>query len=220
MTSNKIIERSFHIIEDDTYVQRIQIEKLCADIRSVYKSRFCASRRLEKFDDLSQWTVNSISLILILIPILVLSGVIKSDAYVNSYSAFSAVFILMFSIIQNSGRYSLRAHRMHECGTELNDLRRMIESKNMDRILREDFEGYSKLYSDILNDYENHEQIDYLTSEYEIRFSKMGAKRYFTLHYLRLVTSRLASYFRYYASLMLFLILPVSVYILHELKKI
>lgn len=197
---------------DYQFVDEKRVDKLICDLKSVTKSRFSAARRLEKADSLSQWTVNLISLQLILIPTLTMSGAIKADAYLNSYSVFAAVFILFFSTSQNAEKFSLKAHRMHDCGIRLNKLRRNICALNTSSVSTQQFNNYIEAYDDILRDYDNHDQVDYLSSEYEINFKKIGLKRYFTIDYLRLIIARSVSFSKYYLTLAFFLFIPPVLY--------
>ena len=208
------------IAQDDfQFVSSKRIEKFLSDLRITSKARFQSARRLEKLDRLSQWTINLISLLLILIPTLTLSNAIKSDPYINSFSIFSAVFILFFSVSQSSEKYSLRAHMMHECGRRLNRLRRKMASVDQNSITTSEFNDYLDKYDDILRDYPNHDQVDYLSAEYECNFRSQGIRRYFTVDYFRLTLARISTYAVFYATLIIFLVLPTIAYaVMHNSK--
>lgn len=200
---------------DFQFVPKERVEKLLGDLKSTSKSRFQAARRLEKVDRLSQWTINLISLELILIPTLTLSGAIKSNPYITSYSVFAPVFILFFSVSQSAEKYSLRAHQMHECGMRVNKLRRQIASSDVSMITSTFFKECLDAYDDVLRDYPNHDTVDYLSSEYELNFKGKGFTRYFTLDYFRLSHARLMTYLGFYLTLAIFLIIPPLAYILY-----
>lgn len=214
MTAPSIISQ-----DDFQFVSPERIEKFLNDLRITGKARFQSARRLEKLDRLSQWTINLMSLLLILIPTLTLSNAIKSDPYINSFSIFSAVFILFFSVSQSSEKYSLRAHMMHDCGRRLNKLRRKIASTDRDSITSSEFSSYLEKYDDILRDYPNHDQVDYLSAEYECNFKDKGIRKYFTVDYFRLTLARISTYAVFYATLIIFVVLPTIAYaIMHNGK--
>jgi hypothetical protein len=139
-------------------------EKLLNSMRTTARCRFHAAQRLKKKGDFSFFTTTILSLGLILIP-LIQNAEIKlaySDKVLNMMQIFLAVSILVYSTINSTARYDLRAQVLSECGDKLKELirelRTELKQKNGTQLALED---YHKKYNYIVTDSENHERIDY-----------------------------------------------------------
>ncbi len=140
-------------------------ESLLSDLRrkarKTAKSRFVAAQRLNLHNRLTQWTVTFASVALLLIPLLQAFGVSVSytGQQLNVVQVILAVLLLVFSLLLGFEDFGVKAHLMHRCGTELNNLAKETEAYDAG-----DVEAYSSLlvrYNNVLERYENHKQIDF-----------------------------------------------------------
>lgn len=147
----------------DSTVNRF--EQLHHSIRDTARIRFHSAHRLSRHARLSQWTIAILSVALILISLISGLGLPTdfSPAQQTVIQVGLAVLVLVFSLLIGSENYSVRADKAHRCGLELNHLARKLESYRGKDGLDDEYERFSDRYFEALNQYENHEDIDYLT---------------------------------------------------------
>ncbi|MBI3233261.1 MAG: SLATT domain-containing protein [Bacteroidetes bacterium] len=77
-----------------------------------------------------------------------------------------SILILVFSQLENSSDFKLRAEKFHDCSREISKLYRQLREKRREIIdddkLTPFLNEITKLYEQILDKYENHQEIDYL----------------------------------------------------------
>lgn len=142
-----------------------RFDQLHHSVRDTARIRFHFAHRLSRQARLSQWTIAILSVALILISLISglgihtsLSGPVQTVVQVGL-----AVLVLVFSLLIGSENYSLRADKAHRCGVDLNYLMRKLESYRGKDGPDERYEYFSDRYYEVLNQYENHDDIDYLT---------------------------------------------------------
>ena len=127
------------------------------------KCRFKASRRLRSHKQIAQVTIALLSLELIIVPTLLLGGLKTqfSPGMTAAIQICAAAFVLVYSLLIGSGEFSLKEHKHHQCGLEINALVRHL--KPLKGLEGHDAE-YKQLidqYDECLFRYENHDEKDY-----------------------------------------------------------
>lgn len=90
---------------------------------STSRTRFAASKRLQKKHELSGRTIAFTSAYLILLSLLQIFSNEPRLTQLITYSSISlAIVILVVAQLENSSNYSLKAHKHHECGLLINAL--------------------------------------------------------------------------------------------------
>lgn len=137
-------------------------------IKLTSKARYNASRRLTLKNTFSQWTLALISVALILISLVSASEIeIKfSRSYVDIMQIVFAVMILAYSLLLATGDYSARSVKIHRCGMELGRLAREIKPYEGNSEESAKYESFYNDYYNCLEKYENHENVDFLVSDY------------------------------------------------------
>ncbi|WP_152545014.1 SLATT domain-containing protein [Deinococcus phoenicis] len=160
----KSFKTSENALPEKSFVGSKVIIKLYEDVDITSRNRFNAAKRCDRLNSLSNWTTSLISLLLIAIPVLQnlkVEPFNSSNQAQNSVSIILAVFILVFSQIQNIENYSLKAFRYHECAMRLTLLRRELSVHRESVIQLSSYRDYVSKYYGILSEYENHIDADY-----------------------------------------------------------
>ncbi|MGR6838080.1 SLATT domain-containing protein [Aliivibrio wodanis] len=163
-------------------------KKLLKSIRVTSKCRFNAADRLKGVSSYSFLTTTFLSLGLIFIPLYQSSGLPLpySNSVLSIIQIFLAVAVLVYSVVNGTAKYELRAESLDECGIQLKELirklRRDINELEMGGI-SVDLEKYHADYHVISTEPENHRRADYLFTILESRsdFDLTGIIRVFTL---------------------------------------
>ena len=140
-------------------------------VKLTSKARYNASRRLTLRKNLSQWTLALLSVSLILISLVSASEIdIKFDGkYVDIMQIIFAVLVLTYSLLLATGDYSARSVKIHRCGMELGRLARKIKPYETGEDATGKYDEFANDYYNCLEKYENHENVDYLVSDYTSR---------------------------------------------------
>ena len=93
------------------------------------KCRFKASRRLRSHKQIAQVTIALLSLELIIVPTLLLGGLKTqfSPGMTAAIQICAAAFVLVYSLLIGGGEFSLKEHKHHQCGLEINALVRRLK---------------------------------------------------------------------------------------------
>lgn len=159
-------------------------------VKLTSKARYNASRRLTLKNNLSQWTLALLSVSLILIPLVSTSNIdIKFDSkYVDIMQIIFAVLVLTYSLLLATGDYSARSVKTHRCGMELGRLARKIKPHEGSEDVNGKYDEFANDYYNCLEKYENHENVDYLVSDYTSRnwygakeIKEASGRKWFTL---------------------------------------
>lgn len=139
---------------------------LPSTIRQTADIRFLASQRLQMHQRLSQWTVTFGSVALLVIPLAMAFGLETSltGPQISVVQVLLAVSILISSLLLGHEDYGLKAHKMHSCGIELNNLFRKSETGSVTGV------ELAERYHEILSRYDNHADIDY--RRYKVKHHK------------------------------------------------
>ncbi len=156
------------------------LAQLYRKIEVTTKIRYNSARRLANHHKLSQWAITLISVVLILVPLFQAMEVPlrASTQVLNSIEVFLAVLVLAYSLLLGAENYAVRAHKMLTCGLELGRLARDLAPHIQQPHQEDVYKQFSTRYHDILDRYDNHDDIDY--DIYRIR----NRQRYFPKFHL------------------------------------
>jgi len=154
------------------YVQGTFDKQLNYNLWSTSRTRFIASRRLKSKDTRSSKAIAFLSAYLIVFTLSDYVFFKELDNYNSGYilllNVTFSILILIFSQMESSQSYGIRAVRFHECGLEVSSLYkklRKLKSRYDGHEKDEDFykevEEIDKEYDLTLKSYENHELIDF-----------------------------------------------------------
>lgn len=138
--------------------------KLARSITIVADVRFIAARRLTAHARFSQWTVALISFSLVVIALFQLASIHTdlSASVLSSMQIALSVLVLVFSLLIGMENHAVRADKMHRCGLDLKNLGRKLESYKARETEDAVYEAFCDRYHEIVNQYENHAQVDFL----------------------------------------------------------
>jgi SMODS and SLOG-associating 2TM effector domain family 5 len=142
------------------------VEVLYRSVHVTAKCRYNASIRLKRVGSFSFLTATVLSLGLILIPMLQLSGMRLAypDRILSSLQVFFAVAVLIYSVINGTAHYATRAQSLNEVGDRIKELSRTLRtdySTAKARGTRFDLKPINQRYTRISTASENHSRSDY-----------------------------------------------------------
>ncbi|KAA1157586.1 SLATT domain-containing protein [Pseudoalteromonas fuliginea] len=151
------------------YTQSGFDKQLNYSLWSTSRTRFAASKRLQRKHELSGRTIAFTSAYLILLSLLQIFSEETSLTQLLTYSSISlAIVILVVAQLENSSNYSLKAHKHHECGLLINSLYKKLrrlkheyKDKEQDEKFWVEVNKYDDEYNNILTRFENHEDLDF-----------------------------------------------------------
>lgn len=132
-------------------------------------ARFIASHRLKSINRLSSYSLGFLSAYLIILG-LISAYNIETYPFVTSHkfafiSTGLSILILVFSQLEGSNDYRLKAEKFHDCALEIselyNKLRYLKTSEKSTIEINKLSEELSIEYSNVLKKYENHKYIDF-----------------------------------------------------------
>jgi hypothetical protein len=144
-------------------------------------SRFHASRRLKAMNRWSLAATSALSGYVIIasaIPLIIPLGLSsRQNGLLNVILIGVALFILVLTLLESSNSYELRSERLHECATEISELRNSFDIQfRTERINAAYLLEVQKAYDGILRRFPvNHDPVDYRL--YKIQYpagSSMG----------------------------------------------
>lgn len=133
-------------------------------------ARFVASHRLKSINKLSSYSLGFLSAYLIILGLLSVFEIgpesLISTKQFALISTSLSILILVFSQLEGSNDYRLRAEKFHDCALEIselyNKLRYLKTSSMKQNEINKLSEALSIEYSNVLKKYENHKYIDFL----------------------------------------------------------
>ena len=133
-------------------------------------ARFVASHRLKSINKLSSYSLGFLSAYLIILGLLSVFEIgpelLISTKYFALISTSLSILILVFSQLEGSNDYRLRAEKFHDCALEISELYnklRYLKTSSMEQDeINKLSEDLSIEYSNVLKKYENHKYIDFL----------------------------------------------------------
>ena len=159
-------------------------------------ARFIASHRLKKINKLSLYSIGFLSTYLIILGLLSFFEnsieLLFTTKYLPIISISISILILIFSQLEGSNNYRLKAEKFHDCALEIGNLYnklRCLKSSSLEKEhINKQSENLSFEYNDILKKYENHKYIDYLMFQ-------TTKKDYFKLKNIDIINIKLRYYF-------------------------
>jgi hypothetical protein len=181
-------------------------------------SRFSASERNKKLNDLSSKTVGYLSAYLIIINLVNIYDVpflIKLPINeLGFWTTALSILILLYSQFESAKNYSIRGEKFHQCSLEIaelyNELRMVKTSTLINRTQEESsISAISKKYDIILKQHENHSNID--SKEF-----KTNKPEYFELNKVKVWSIYIEKYFRVYFKYHLMIYGPIIIFVLNQ----
>jgi hypothetical protein len=148
------------------------IDKLILSMDVTAKNRFNASMRLKRDSSIAFFTTTSLSLGLILIPLLLNSDIKLAfqPKTLNMLQIFMAVAVLVYSVINSKANYETRAEKLNMCGDKIKELSRdLAQKKSKGESI--DFKEFVDKYNEITRDSENHIRLDYFQTKLQMERS-------------------------------------------------
>lgn len=162
--------KSFEKSKGKSHLDKEFLEELKHKLWSTKGSRFRASERLKIKNKYSFLSISILSAYLIIFSLLSVYNLFNDKVVsVNliSYTITSlSIFLLVFSLFENSKNYLVRAIQFHECSLEISRLYNELQiyksyNKDASQIEKMEFsKNIQDKYQTILEKYENHLQID------------------------------------------------------------
>ena len=152
------------------YLEKSFLEELNYKIWSTKGARFEADKRLNTISKMSNISFSILSAYLIIAGLLAVYNIQNINAnlnLINYYVTALSIIQLVVGQFENSQDYKLKAKNFHDCGLELsilyNKLRifKTLNTQASDYTILNFCQSLSEQYQEILNKYENHQQIDY-----------------------------------------------------------
>lgn len=159
-------------------------------------ARFVADERCKKIYSLSSFTIAFLSFEVIAISIYSLTGnfenIIESKV-ITALTLILSILFLVLSIFENAKNYNVKAKDYHNCGLEIGKVYSKLKlilakNNNEDYNEQEELDILQKEYEDILDKYENHEEIDYLQFQ-------VNKKNDFGTDYWKVKKNKISIYF-------------------------
>lgn len=127
-------------------------------------SRFAAAKRQAAHAKASQWSVASLSVLMIIVSVAQALGLLKphSDSRLALIQVGISTLVLVFSLLLALENYSVRSDRSHRCGLALNEVARRAAALESEAGSAEQYHELCRAYERVLEQYENHETLDYL----------------------------------------------------------
>ena len=154
-------------------------------VRITTKCRYNAAKRLKVQNALTQITTIVVSLILIFIPLLQLSKVklYISEDLTTAIQCYFAVVMLVFTLLNSKDNKELRIEKLLNCGSQLRKMSRGLnisrKSDDVDitayitsleeRFSDDEINKYQNQYEEILQQSENHQDVDHLWAKMDMR---------------------------------------------------
>lgn len=163
-------KKSFEKPEGKEHLDKDFLEELKHKIWSTKGARFNADTRLKSLSKLSNICISILSVYLIIFGLLSVYKIYNPGAKSENLFAFTltaiSIFLLLFSLFENSQNYLIKAKEFHNCSLDLADLYNELQNFKTYRKEADDSEKMefcSSLqirYQNVLRKYDNHSPID------------------------------------------------------------
>lgn len=183
------------------HLNKTFLEELNYKFWSTKGIRFKASKRLLTMDNLSNKSLAFLSSYLIILSLTFVYNIISVEIISTNFIAFGStalsILILVFTQIEYAQDYKTRAAKFQECALRIsnlyNELRinKTIKELNKKEVLAL-CKSLSDRYQNILDNYPNHDDVDY-------RLFKVEHKEYYELNKRKVIALKI----RYYISVKL-----------------
>lgn len=204
-TKNKLFKKPL----GKSHLDKDFLEELKHKLWSTRGSRLRASERLKTKEKYSILSISFLSAYLIIFGLLSVYNLFNENRISEDLIPFSitsvSIFLLVFSLFENSKNYSIRALEFHNCSlkisrlyNELQTFKSYNKSATIDE-LREFTTRLQDRYQTVLENYENHSQIDNITFKLEHRDYYTEIKWYHMISYR--LKNLLETYFWYFTAI-------------------
>lgn len=154
------------------YAQGSFDKQLSYNLWSTSRTRYIAARRLRSKDLRSSKAISFLSAYMIIFTLsdyLFLSHLEKYNGnYILLLNVTFSLLILIFSQLESSASYGVKAVKFHECGLDISHLYKKLrrlksryENHEKDNAFYQELERIDDEYESILRSYDNHELIDF-----------------------------------------------------------
>lgn len=204
--NNKPFEKS----KGKSHLDKDFLEELKHKLWSTKGSRFRASERLNTKNKYSLLSMSILSAYLIIFGLLSVYNLYNTKGISENLIPFTitsvSIFLLVFSLFENSNNYSVRAIQFHTCALEISRLYNELQTfksydKEASQADKKEFSiNIQEKYQTILEKYENHLPIDN-------KIFKLGHRDYYDdVKWRHVIEYRvrdiLGTYFWYFAALL------------------
>ncbi len=156
-------------------------EDLYNKMDATAKTRFYASRRLMHHTKFSTYTVVIISMVIILISLMQTYDLGENiqTRYANIIQIFSAVAVLVYSLLIDKNEYSSTSEKMFSCASKVSELKqKLYPYKEMENPPSEKYWEFHKEYWKILDLYETHANNDFVGDNIRARLDMKERYKY------------------------------------------
>ncbi|MBZ2164319.1 SLATT domain-containing protein [Alteromonas stellipolaris] len=154
------------------YAQGTFDKQLNYNLWSTSRTRYIAARRLRSKDRRSSKAIAFLSAYLIIFTLFDFLFLSNTDGYNSGYilllNVTFSLLILIFSQLESSASYGVRAVKFHSCGLEVahlyKQLRRLksrYENLDKDDAFYKELQEIDDKYDQVLKNHENHELLDF-----------------------------------------------------------
>lgn len=142
--------------------QNGRVDELVARIRETAAARNLAGERFVRYQHLSMWTLASLALIMVLIPLARAADIPMGipTQHLFAAEAVLAVLVLAYAILLGQEKFVAQGGNMKRGALELERLVHRIMAKQ--RVSDADYSAFTKEFFDILDKYDPHQPIDML----------------------------------------------------------
>ncbi|WP_282788084.1 SLATT domain-containing protein [Flavobacterium croceum] len=213
--------KSFEKSKGKEHLDKGFLEELKHKIWSTKGTRFTADRRLKTISKYSTYCINFLSAYLTIFGLISVYNLYNESKIEQNVIAFAitgfSLLVLVFSIIESSENYLLKAKNFHDCALDLSDLYNELqnfkayEENATDEIKRNFCQDLQKKYQNVLRKYDNHHPIDN-------EFFKLKHPDYYKTKWYEFVIIKL-KYFYYTRFIYLLLIILPAIYLFRIVCK-
>lgn len=201
--------KSFEKPQGKSHLDKDFLEELKHKLWSTRGSRLRASERLKIQEKYSILSLSFLSAYLIIFGLLSVYNLFNENKISENIIPFSitsiSIFLLVFSLFENSKNYAIRSLQYHNCALEISRLYNKLQTyKSYDKDATHDELKKFTLdlqdkYQTVLEKYENHLQIDNIIFKLDHRDYYTEIKWYHALMYR--FKNILITYFWYYLAI-------------------
>ncbi len=162
--------KPFEKSKGKSHLDKDFLEELKHKLWSTKGSRFRASQRLKTKDKYSLLSMSILSAYLVIFGLLSVYNLFNTKGVSENLIPFTitsvSIFLLVFSLFENSKNYSVRSIQFHDCALEISRLYNELQIfKSYDKevaqtVIKEFSKNIQERYQTILEKYENHSPLD------------------------------------------------------------
>lgn len=198
MNGSQVVNKSEKFPQFKDHLNKTFLEELSYKFWSTKGTRFKASKKLLTKSDLSNKAIGFLSAYLIIFGLLsvykITGDLIIGESLIAFGSTTLSILLLAFSQMEAAQDYKLRARSFHECALKISTLYDELRIfKTLEQNVEEEKIQFcrllSKKYQDILEQYPNHDDIDY-------QIFQTGHQEYFQISRWKAFWTKLVYYRR------------------------